>query len=115
MKYFDSVHANRKLGWRIAMAGNGFALIASVIKLISSFILQWQTSKDHENITNAEKDWKMELEKRELLQVLTPHGAKLEKRTQMKYKKERIGTIFLIEIRYDGICDYTPNPPISTC
>ena len=86
-----SVHANRKLGWRIAMAGNGFALIASVIKLISSFILQWQTSKDHENITNAEKDWKMELEKRELLQVLTPHGAKLEKRTQMKYKKERIG------------------------
>ena len=78
------------------MAGNGFALIASVIKLISSFILQWQTSKDHENITNAEKDWKMELEKRELLQVLTPHGAKLEKRTQMKYKKERIGENFLI-------------------
>ena len=56
------------------MSGNGFALIAAVIKLISSFILQWQTSKDHENITNAEKDWKMELEKRELLQVLTPHG-----------------------------------------
>ena len=73
------------------MSGNGFALMAAVIKLISSFILQWQTSKDHENITNAEKDWKMELEKRELLQVLTPHGAKLEKRTQMKYKKERIG------------------------
>ena len=73
------------------MSGNGFALIAAVIKLISSFILQWQTSKDHENITNAEKDWKIELEKRELLQVLTPHGAKLEKRTQMKYKKERIG------------------------
>ena len=73
------------------MAGNGFAVMAAFVKLISSFILQWQTSKDHENITNAEKDWKMELEKRELLQIMTPHGAKLEKRTQLKYKKERIG------------------------
>ena len=73
------------------MAGNGFAIIAAFVKLLSSFILQWQTSKDHENITNSEKDWKMELEKRELLQIMTPHGAKLEKRTQLKYKKERIG------------------------
>ena len=75
------------------MSGNGFALIAAVIKLISSFILQWQTSKDHENITNSEKDWQNELQKRELEQILTPHGVKLERRTQLKYKKERIGKV----------------------
>ena len=95
------------------MSGNGFALIAAVIKLISSFILQWQTSKDHENITNAEKDWKMELEKRELLQVLTPHGAKLEKRTQMKYKKERIGKqsiLYYYQIRDFLFLAIIPSP-----
>ena len=73
------------------MAGNAFALAASFFNLIATFILQWQTSKDHENITNSEKDWQNELQKRELEQILTPHGVKLERRTQLKYKKERIG------------------------
>ena len=73
------------------MAGNGFAIASAVINSIATFILQWQTSIDHENITNAELDWKYELEKRELQQIATPHGIKLERRTQLKYKKERIG------------------------
>ena len=58
---------------------------------IRSFILKWQTWTDHENITNAELDWKLELEKRELITIKTALGDKLEKRTQLKYKKERIG------------------------
>ena len=75
------------------MAGNAFALAASFFNLIATFILQWQTSKDHENITNSEKDWQNELKMRELEQILTPHGVKLERRTQLKYKKERIGSV----------------------
>ena len=75
------------------MAGNAFALAASFFNVIATFILQWQTSKDHENITNSEKDWQNELQKRELEQILTPHGVKLERRTQLKYKKERIGSV----------------------
>ena len=58
---------------------------------LRSFILKWQTWTDHENITNAELDWKLELEKRELITIKTALGDKLEKRTQLKYKKERIG------------------------
>ena len=73
------------------MAGNGFAIIAAISNTVATFILQWQTSRNHENITNAELDWKNELEKRELEQILGPHGVKLERRTQLKYKKERIG------------------------
>ena len=75
------------------MAGNAFALAAAFFNVIATFILQWQTSKDHENITNSEKDWQNELKMRELEQILTPHGVKLERRTQLKYKKERIGSV----------------------
>ena len=82
---------DRKLGWRLAMAGNCFAIFAAFCNAIATFILQSQTSKNHENITNAELDWKRELEKRELIEILTPHGSKLERQTQLKYKKERIG------------------------
>ena len=58
---------------------------------IRSFILKWQTWTDHENITNAELDWKLELEKRELITIKTALGPKLQKRTQLKYRNERIG------------------------
>ena len=44
-----------------------------------------------QNITNEELDWKAELEKRELVTIKTAIGDKIEKRTQIKYKKERIG------------------------
>jgi hypothetical protein len=78
------------------MAGNAFAIIAAISNCVATFILQWQTSRNHENITNAELDWKNELEKRELEQILTPHGVKLERRTQLKYKKERIGMGYFV-------------------
>ena len=92
------------------MAGNAFALAASFFNLIATFILQWQTSKDHENITNSEKDWQNELKKRELEQILTPHGIKLERRTQLKYKKERIGSVKYI---WNNILQFNLKPVIS--
>ena len=77
------------------MAGNGFAVASAVFNAIAAYILQWETAVDHENITNAELDWKMELERRELQQIWTPNGPTLQRRTQLKYKKERIGVYII--------------------
>lgn len=85
------VELHRKLGWTLSMAGTGFAAAAATSYSVAYLILQVQTSKDHENITNEELDWKRELEARELITIQTALGAKLEKRTQMKYKREAIG------------------------
>ena len=74
------------------MAANAFAITSALANAVATFVLQWQTSKDHEHITNSELDWKEELKRRELEQIFTPHGVKLERRNQLKYKKERIGT-----------------------
>ncbi len=86
-----SVHVERKLGWNLNMAAAAFSLLSGLSFTIRSFILKWQTWKNHENITNEELDWKYELEKRELITIRTAVGSKIEKRTQLKYKKERIG------------------------
>ena len=82
------------------MAGNGFAIIAAISNTIATFILQWQTSRNHENITNAELDWKNELEKRELIQIGSGIGATIQRRTQLKYKKERIGMDSFVSDNY---------------
>ena len=66
-------------------------MASSVINVIATFILQLQTSKDHQNITNEELDWKYELEKREMVVVSHSLGGKIEKKTHIAYKKERIG------------------------
>jgi hypothetical protein len=85
------VGLDRKLGWYLNMAASAFCLLSGLSFTIRAFILKWQTWRNHENITNAELDWKFEVEKRELITIRTAIGDKLEKRTQLKYKKERIG------------------------
>ena len=85
------IELERNLGWNLNMAASAFCLLSGLSFTIRSFILKWQTWTDHENITNAELDWKDELQKRELITIKTALGDKLEKRTQLKYKKERIG------------------------
>ncbi|TRY80092.1 hypothetical protein TCAL_17091 [Tigriopus californicus] len=86
-----AIHVERKLGWNLGMAASAFSLLSVVSFLISSFILKWQTHTNHENISNAELEWKEELEKREMVTIHTGIGEKYEKRTQIKYKKERLG------------------------
>lgn len=86
-----SIYVERKLGWNLGMNASAFSLLSVVSYLISSFILKWQTHANHENISNAELEWKAELEKRELVTINTGIGEKYEKRTQIKYKKERLG------------------------
>ncbi len=81
----------RKLGWSVSAAAFAFAFASSLSFFISNLVLKIQTFANHENITNEELDWKYELEKRELVRLRTSMGDKLEKRTQIKYKKERIG------------------------
>jgi len=59
--------------------------------LYNCSIVQIQTFKNHDNLTNEELEWKEEIEKRELVRIRTGVGTLLEKRTRIKYKKERIG------------------------
>ena len=63
------IKLERNLGWDLHMAASAFCLLSGVAFTVRSFILKWQTWTDHENITNAELDWKLELEKRELITI----------------------------------------------
>ena len=48
-------------------------------------------NKDHENLTNAEIEWRDEIKKRELVAIKTSLGNVLYKQTHLKYMKARIG------------------------
>ncbi|CAB4069316.1 unnamed protein product [Lepeophtheirus salmonis] len=99
-----TVTLERKLGWTLSMVASGLAMGSVVSYFISTIILYYQTKKDHANITNEELDWKKEVERRELVVVRTPLGAKYEKRTQLKYKKDRIsGWNWILPILLCGI------------
>ncbi|XP_040574191.1 uncharacterized protein [Lepeophtheirus salmonis] len=99
-----TVTLERKLGWTLSMVASGLAMGSVVSYFISTIILYYQTKKDHANITNEELDWKREVERRELVVVRTPLGAKYEKRTQLKYKKDRIsGWNWILPILLCGI------------
>ena len=63
------IKLERNLGWNLNMAASAFCLLSGVAFTVRSFILKWQTWEDHENITNAELDWKHELAKRELITI----------------------------------------------
>ncbi len=84
------VTLRRELGWQLAMTASGLALIGTFMKWVVSLVIMLATDKDHENLTNAELDWKAELDERELTVIKTPLGEKIEKKTQLKYKRSRI-------------------------
>ena len=85
------VAVERNLGWHLSVVAFGFSFTSLASFLVAAFILRVQTFTNHQNITNEELDWKYELEKRELVCIRTGIGNKIEKKTQIKYKKERIG------------------------
>jgi len=66
-------------------------MAAAISFIIAFLILKFKTEKNHENLTNMEIEWREELEKRQLVSFSTPFGQKIEKRNQIRYKKERIG------------------------
>lgn len=78
------------LGWKLAMSSSAFALVGTFLNWIVALTLLIQTDTNHENLTNAEKEWQDELEKRELVTVKTPFGNIYQKRTHLKYLRSRI-------------------------
>ena len=78
------------LGWKLAMTASALSLFGTFLNWIVALVLMISTNNDHENLTNAEIDWKNELEKRELVTIRTALGNVYQKRTHLKYKRSRI-------------------------
>ena len=76
----------------MAMSASAFALLGTFLNWIAAFIMFFIYSEDHENLTNAEKDWADELKKRELVAVKTPHGNRIMQKRHLKYMKARISS-----------------------
>ena len=88
---FLNAHINFKLGWRMAMAATAFAMASSVSFYITYYILGSYTHKDHENLTNEEKEWAEFVDSKKKCTYYNAFGPKIEWKNQIKYKKERIG------------------------
>ena len=73
-------------GWQVAMAASGFSLIGTFLNWIVSLSLMIMTNQDHINITNAEADWKHELDRRNMVY----DNGVLQGKNHLKYKKSRI-------------------------
>lgn len=85
------VHLLKKLGWKLSLAASAFSIAAALAFFVAYLVLKIRTDRNHDNLTNEELDWKHQLEKRNLVSFNTPFGQKIEKRNQIRYKKERIG------------------------
>ena len=97
----------RKLGWKLSALAFALSFVSVASFMASLIILRIQTRKNHENITNAEKEWEEQLVNRELMVIRTALGRKLETRTRIKYKKERIGPWnWLLPILLCGVACY---------
>ena len=88
---FLQVHVQRKLGWKMAMAASTFSMLSAVCFYLTYWVLSANTHQDHENLTNEEIEWKNFVDSKRKCTYYNAHGAKIEWKNQLKYKKERIG------------------------
>ena len=86
-----NVHVKKKLGWRLSVAASTFAMMSTICFIVSYWILKKKTDKDHENLTNEEKEWRDFVDKKKKVTYYNAFGPKIEFKNQIKYKKERIG------------------------
>jgi len=85
------VHVRKKFGWTVSLAASSFAIASAVSYMIAYFTLQRKTDKDHENLTNEEKEWRNFVDSKKKCTYYNAFGPKIEWKNQIKYKKERIG------------------------
>ena len=76
----------------MAMSASAFSLLGTFFNWITAFIMVFIYDKDHENLTNAEKDWADELKKWELVAVSTPYGQRIMRQTHLNYMRSRISS-----------------------
>ena len=86
-----NVHVQKKLGWRLSIAASTFAICSATCFIIAYLILRAKTNKDHENLTNEEKEWREFVDSKKKCTYYNAFGPKIEWKNQIKYKKERIG------------------------
>lgn len=68
------VSLKHNLGWKMAMSSSAFALAGTFLNWIVALVLMFKYNEDHQNLTNAEKEWQDELQKRELVTIKTAFG-----------------------------------------
>ena len=86
-----NVHVQKKLGWRLSIAASTFAICSAISFFTAYIILRIKTDKDHENLTNEEKEWREFVDSKKKCTYYNAFGPKIEWKNQIKYKKERIG------------------------
>jgi len=85
------VHVQKKFGWQISMAASAFSMASALSYIIAYMTLKNKTDKDHENITNEEKEWRKIVDSKKKCTYYNAFGPKIEWKNQIKYKKEVIG------------------------
>ena len=85
------VHVRKKLGWKCSLAASVFSICAAVSFILCYGILGIKTAENHHILTKEEEEWKAYLEKKKLVRIHNANGEKIERKNQIKYKKERIG------------------------
>jgi len=86
IKAVARVSLEYNLGWKLAMSASAFALLGTALNWLVALMLMIQTDKDHVNLTNKEKDWKDELERREMILVF----GRVQKKTHRNYIRSKI-------------------------
>jgi hypothetical protein len=85
------VHVRKKFGWKMSIAASSFSMAAALSFMIAYLTLKIKTDKDHENLTNEEKEWRNFVDSKKKCTYYNAFGPKIEWKNQIKYKKERIG------------------------
>ena len=87
---FAEVTIQYNIGWKLAISATGFALAGTFLNWIVAFHFWLVYSKDHENLTNAEIEWKEELEKRKLVPLPTSTGNVIQTKPHITYIKHQL-------------------------
>ena len=85
------VHVLKKFGWKMSLAASSFSMASALSYIIAYYTLKIKTDKDHENLTNEEKEWARFVDSKKKCTYHNAFGPKIEWKNQIKYKKERIG------------------------
>eukprot|EP00092_Neocalanus_flemingeri_P001559 GFUD01001661.1.p1 GENE.GFUD01001661.1~~GFUD01001661.1.p1 ORF type:complete len:1153 (-),score=202.90 GFUD01001661.1:50-3508(-) len=86
-----NVHVQKKFGWQMSLAASAFSIASALSYIIAYYTLKQKTDKDHENITNEEKEWRNFVDSKKKCTYKNAFGPKIEWKNQIKYKKEVIG------------------------
>ena len=73
-----NVHVQKKLGWKLSIAASTFAICSAISFIIAYLILRAKTNKDHENLTNEEKEWREFVDSKKKCTYYNAFGPKIE-------------------------------------